>query len=338
MGPQKAPVGRLAFNVARLYGRVTKPRAPVRIATPVPFPLKTANSWLFPGAEPLLVDCGIGTSLAYQTLLDGVRATATDLTRLRLVITHGHVDHAGNAGRLKRDHGIPLVAHPGEAPFVETFRQNSEPRNDDYHAALLSNGLPAATAKAMRADSDAIDAFLDDTPIDETVLDGDTIQAGDGELAVEHVPGHTPGSVLLHVDDNVVVTGDTLLESITSNAIELRHEEHGSFHRYLQRVEDMRRYVDCQALPGHHSPFTITDDVLDRQLDRHRSRRATILDALDRPRTAWDLMGIVFPNLNEEAQWFMAMSELVGHLHALEIDGFARRVPGAGELHRYQRA
>ncbi len=308
----------------------------VRIETPVPFPLGSANAWLFPGADPLLVDCGIGTSLAYQSLLDGVKAAGVDASSMRLVVTHGHVDHAGNAARLERDFGVPLLAHPEEAPFVESFRAESKSRNDAYYDALVANGLPDEVAASMRADSDAIDRFLEDTSIDQPVVGDQRIAAGDGELSIEHVPGHTPGSILLHLDENTLLTGDTLLENITSNAIELRHEEHGNYHRYVSRVEEMRRFVDCEALPGHHPAFKITDDLLDRQLAQHRERSDKMVAALDRPRTAWDLMRVVFPGLSEDAQWFMAMSELVGHLHALEIDGRIVKVPSDDGLERYQ--
>lgn len=120
------------------------------------------------------------------------------------------------------------------------------------------------------------------------------------------------------------------MERITSNALELLDADHGAHHRYIQAVERMRRFTDCTALPGHHAPFRITDEVLDRQLGFQQERARRIRDHLHRPRTAWDLMPEVFPGLERDGQHFMAMAELVGHLHALEIEGRAKAVERDG--------
>lgn len=317
----------------------TAPKGPVRIELPVPFPLKTVNAWLFRGDRPVLVDCGVASSLSYQTLLDGLRAAGQDPTELDLYVTHGHVDHAGNARRLRDDFGVPLHAPRSESAFIETFRRDSPARNDAFADALRHHGVPEDAVHRMRADSDAIDRFLEDVPITAHVEDGARDVFGDHDVQAVHTPGHTPGSVSFPLtDDNELLSGDTLLETITSNAVELLDQDRGRYHQYVQTLEGLRRYVGVECLPGHHTPFRLTDQVLDRHLQHHADRRRRILEALDRPRTGHQLFPVVFPGLDSDAALFMGMAEVVGHLHSLEMDGLAERTTGDDGVRRYRRA
>ncbi len=292
----------------------------------MPFALKTANAWLFPGASPALVDCGLGTDDVYRNLLAQIGDANVDPSTMRLFLTHGHVDHAGNAHRLRDDFGVPLHAPRAEAPFVETFRKDADARNDAYADAMRAHGMPDDAVRAMREDSDAIDQFLQDCPIDHDVPDGDRVVLGDMEAEAVHTPGHTDGSVcFLITEDNHLISGDTLLETITSNAGELLDQDHGSFHEYVETVDGLRQFVGVDCLPGHLAPFRLTDDLIDTHLDHHESRRTKILAELDAPRSAWELFPKIFPGKNHGEHHFLGMAELVGHLHSLEIDGLVQR-------------
>lgn len=308
----------------------------MRIELPVPFPLKTVNAWLFPGDAPALLDCGIGDPRHYQSLLDSVRAAGVDLSRLTLYLTHGHVDHAGNAHRLRRDHGVPLVCPREEAPFVETFRRDEATRNDAFAHALLAHGAPAEDVARIRADSDAIDDYLEDCPIEQGLSDQARVVFGNDEVTAVRTPGHTPGSTCYLTDDNVLLSGDTLLERITSNAVELKDDDHGAYHQYVETLDSLRRFVGVECLPGHRAPFRLTDAVLDYHMHAHESRRERILGFLDAPRTAFQVFKHIFPGLNMDAGLFMGMAEVVGHLHAMELDGLVRwDATGDGGLRRF---
>lgn len=300
---------------------------PVRIELPVPFPLKTVNAWLFPGVRPVLLDCGIGGQEVYQALVHAIRGAGVDPHDLSLYLSHGHVDHAGNARRLRDDFGVPLICPREEAPFVETFRRDEGPRNDAFADALRAHGMPDDDVTRIRAQSDAIDAHLDDCPIDDDLPGGAELLFGDQTATALRTPGHTPGSTCYLLDE-AIITGDTLLERITSNAVELKDDDKGAYHRYVQTVDGLRRYVGLEALPGHHAPFRLSDDILDRQLAQHADRRRRILRALHRPKTAWQLFPEIFPGLHRDNHYFMGMAEIVGHLHSLHIDGLVEQRPG----------
>ncbi len=296
----------------------------VRIELPVPFPLRTVNAWLFPGDEPALVDCGIGDRMVYAQLVKAIREANVDPRGLKLYLSHGHVDHAGNALMLRDDFGVPLITPREEAPFVETFRRDEEVRNDAFAHALHAHGMPVDTVRRIRDQSDDIDAYLEDCPIAADLPDNTSLLFGDQKATALRTPGHTPGSTCYVLEDSIL-TGDTLLERITSNAVELKDDDKGAYHQYVQTLDGLRRYVGMHALPGHRAPFQVTDAVLDHHMDSHRQRRRRIIGLLDRPKTAWQLFPQVFPGLTQDNHYFMGMAEIVGHLHSLEIDGLVTR-------------
>jgi len=87
-------------------------------------------------------------------------------------LTHAHIDHAGGAGQLAREQGLPIIGpHPGDQFWIDGLPQQS---------AMF--GFPAAEPFAPT----------------RWLHDGDTLQLGRETLNVRHCPGHTPGHVVFH--------------------------------------------------------------------------------------------------------------------------------------------
>lgn len=325
--------GRNQIIPAHLPSRVPPP---VRIVVPLPLALKSANAWLFPGDRPALVDCGVGTPEGHAALLAGVRSANVDPSRLRLFVTHGHIDHAGNAAALHRDHGVELQAPPEEAPFVETFRRDAVRRSDAFARALARHGAPPDAVLASRERAAHMDAWMEDVPIGKPLRDGERLLLGGTDVTAHIAPGHTPGSTVFLTADNDLLSGDTLLEHITSNAIELVDRDHGRYAQYLRTLEGLRRFVGAHVLPGHHDPFRLTDALLDGHLEKHQRRNVKVLQHLDRPKTAWQLLYEVLPHLAHD-QVFLGMCEVVGHLHKLELEGKVGLQVGDDGVRRFSR-
>ena len=138
-------------------------------------------------SELALVDCG------YAGSIEGIRraiiANGREPADLRrVVITHGHPDHAGSARQLAAD-GAAILIHPADGERLRmTWR---------HVAARPSRG---GIFSAM-------------TPEPETfqpIEDGDVLPMLGGLLVI-HTPGHTPGSVCLYgARDRVLFVGDSL--------------------------------------------------------------------------------------------------------------------------------
>jgi glyoxylase-like metal-dependent hydrolase (beta-lactamase superfamily II) len=103
-----------------------------------------------------------------------------------IVHTHTHIDHVGCTSELQQSTGAAASIHEADR-FLYTLLP--------VQAALLGTGVP------RKAD------------VDDALVDGRTVRAGDLELAVLHTPGHTPGSccfVAAHGGETRVFAGDTL--------------------------------------------------------------------------------------------------------------------------------
>ena len=108
------------------------------------------------------------------------------------------IDAAAEAGRL-----IELI---GDTPVVRIVTTH---KHADHWQALAE--VQAATGAAVAAHP--IDAEEIPVTVTEPVEHGDTVRAGDVELAVIHLRGHTPGSIALRYDATAephLFTGDSL--------------------------------------------------------------------------------------------------------------------------------
>ena len=111
--------------------------------------------------------------------------TEEGITVDKLLITHGHVDHAGGAAELARILKVQI-----EGPHAED--------------AFLLEELPG---QSQRYGFSLAESFIPD----RWLKDGDSVQIGEEALAVLHTPGHTPGHVaFFDPTANLALVGDVL--------------------------------------------------------------------------------------------------------------------------------
>ncbi|MFE0703798.1 MBL fold metallo-hydrolase [Streptomyces sp. NPDC058872] len=161
-----------------------------------------------------LLDFSIGQAYLWQddgelTLIDAgwagtadgtaaaVRKAGLDPDRLRrIVLTHCHRDHVGSAQELADRYGAEIVAHRRDAPVVRGEAPVPDPDLLDWEVPLHEHGLTVPAAPPTRVDLE--------------VDGGEELDFGDGAVVV-HTPGHTPGSIALHLPRHgVLFTGDTV--------------------------------------------------------------------------------------------------------------------------------
>jgi hydroxyacylglutathione hydrolase len=208
-----------AFDTGRAlrYGEAMLP-IQVIIIPVTPFRQNTSLVWCVETMKGAFVDPG--------GEVDKLLAVAAErgVTVEKVLLTHGHLDHAGAAAEIAERLSIPI-----EGPH----------REEDF---LLSSIAEQAQRYGMTdARSCTPDRWLDD---------GDTVQVGAASFDVFHCPGHTPGHVVfVQPEARFAFVGDVLFRgSVGRTDFPRGNHEHlvSSIRDKLFPLGD-----DIKFVPGH---------------------------------------------------------------------------------------
>ena len=298
----------------------------------LPFALNHINLWLLDDGDGwAVVDCGIANDptraaweQVFSEVLDGRPIT-------RVIVTHCHPDHVGLAAWLCERWQVPLWMTVGEYGF----------------ARMMSAGLPGADGPAMiphfrrhgLSDSDKLaqlegrkqyyPTLVPKVPAQFIRLDARTpIRIGAHNWRVIIGTGHSPEHAALYGESlNVLISGDMLLPKISTNtsvfAIEPEADAVGQFLESLQQFSPLPEQT--LVLPSHGKPFLgIRQRV--RQLEAHHAARLDeVREACSIPRSAADIVPLMFKRDLDMHQLTFAMGEALAHLHRLWFAGELRR-------------
>lgn len=162
----------------------------------------------------------------------------------KIIITHGHLDHCGQAGMLAEEMGVPIEG----------------PHKDDLFWIEQLDGDGARYG--MVAKSFEPDRWLND---------GDKVTLGELTLDVIHCPGHTPGHVIFyHQPSKLAVVGDVLFQGSIGRTDFPRGNHQDLIDAITQKLWPLGD--DVTFIPGHgptsqfgHERKTnafVADDVL----------------------------------------------------------------------------
>lgn len=299
----------------------------------LPFQLNHVNVYLIEddGGWAVL-DTGIGndeTKAAWESLLAGPLA-GRRITRV--VCTHYHPDHLGLAGWLTEKFAAPLwmsrvefltslsVQNPHFAANKAFYRERGLPLDDSVrvveggHGYLrLMTGLPTRYTR---------------------LADGDTLRIGGRAFAVFTGGGHAPEQVMLYdAAGGLFLSADQVLTKISPNiSVHGMEPDADPLGEYLASLIRLSRQVSAEALvlPGHHVPFSGLHTRLAELAEHHATRCALITDACrDAPRTAAEMLPVLFKRVMDPHQTGFAFGEAVAHVNYLIGRGKLRQEQGA---------
>ncbi|WP_241759450.1 MBL fold metallo-hydrolase [Pyxidicoccus parkwayensis] len=180
--------------------------APRIIRIPI-LPMGMVNAHLVEGdAGCVLVDAGLpGSAHRVGRALEALGRTWKDLELI--VITHAHVDHAGDAAELRKRSGAPIVAHAAEREHLAGLAPMTYCPTGWFGRLFVKT--PAIHERYLRVDPDIL------------LSDGETLDLSRFGVrgAVRHTPGHTKGSISVELDSREALVGDLLASGVLLGGI-----------------------------------------------------------------------------------------------------------------------
>lgn len=274
-------------------------------------------------AEPLtLIDTGIATERAYQAVVDGLAEHGYEVSAIkRVILTHKHIDHIGNAWRIQRESGAEILIHESEVASVTDV----DPVGT-RHAELVAQRLrewhvPEADFPPVQAGSRP--TWEIESANARGVADGDQIEFDRGALEVIHTPGHTMGSICLR-DGASIFSGDHVLPNISPNVGGGDMRQSHLLRHYLQSLARTRELaVDgITVFPGHGDPFDTLADRCDELVAHHSQRlEKTYRIVADEPeQSIYDVAKRLFGEM-EQFHVVLGCAEAASHLEYLQHAG-----------------
>lgn len=146
-----------------------------------PFEQNCTLFWCENTRQAVVIDPGGDIERIQRALAD------ENLTLTKILVTHGHIDHAGGVAALAEATGVPVEGpHEEDRFWIEGMPQQSR-----------TFGFPSVRSFEPN----------------RWLKHGDKVAFGDVELDVIHCPGHTPGHVVFyHAPSRLAQVGDVLFQ------------------------------------------------------------------------------------------------------------------------------
>jgi glyoxylase-like metal-dependent hydrolase (beta-lactamase superfamily II) len=314
------------------------------ISMPLPFQLDHINLWLLEDEGAwTIVDCGIGDSKT-RALWEEIFRKVSKVNRV--ILTHYHPDHAGNAAWICERFGVEMWSTQGEYLTAHAVRTSSAGYTSDAVLSVFKkNGLDDERLRGMAAirGNNRYTALVPDFPHSyRRIIEGDTVRIGGHGWKAIIGHGHAPEHLSLYCEPlKTVIAGDMLLSTISTNVSVWSIDPEGDPLRLF--LESIARYRelpdDVLVLPSHGKPFRGAHARVEQLEKHHEARLAELMESLkEKPKSAADLLGVLFRRPLDSHQTFFAMGEAIAHLHYLFYAGRARRALGADGVMRYASA
>jgi glyoxylase-like metal-dependent hydrolase (beta-lactamase superfamily II) len=310
----------------------------------LPFALDHVNLWLFDDGDAwTLVDTGYGDG-ATRELWHGLFAGLLGGRPVRRVlVTHFHPDHFGQAGWLCARTGAELWMSrtewlTGRALALDSTAGSVAGTEVCYRRAGMPEEITARQRDRGNSYRDGVDG--EPPPVFTRLAAGDRLTLAGSAWQVLIGEGHAPEQVTLYCRErDLLLAADQILPSISPVIAAWPSQPTADpLSDFLRSLEQYRFLPEtCRVLPSHGVPFHGLRARLDALVDHHERRLEHTLDACAAPVSAAQVQQALFARPLDAHQTAFALGETLAHLNYLVGQGLVARWPGRDGVLLYRK-
>ncbi|MBT8079108.1 MAG: MBL fold metallo-hydrolase [Gammaproteobacteria bacterium] len=312
---------------------------------PLPFMLSHINLWLL--EEPrcwTLVDTGVHYPVAEEVWEKTFSGVMNNKPAGRVIVTHLHPDHVGCAGWLTRRFDVELWMSRAEyllarVLVADTGKPAPEAGVRFYRAAGFSQESIDNYKKLFGMFGKGVSEIPESY---RRLYDGDCFDVGGSTWEVIEGRGHSPEhACLLNAEKNLLISGDQLLPTISSNvSVHPTEPAANPLRDWIESLQRLQERVpgDVLVLPAHGRPFFGAHQRAAALIDEHNEGLDALLELCREPKRAVDVFGALFRSEVTERILIMATGEAIAHLNYLLAENCLSVTTDDDGVNWYQRS
>lgn len=192
--------------------------------------------------ECVIIDCGAYEESEFKEITDYI--SENGLKPVKLIATHGHIDHNFGNDMVQKEYGLKLEIHEKDKFLIDSMRQQAQ---------MIFGNIGNIS--------------IPESSIGKCFTEGDKIVFGNHVFDIIETPGHSPGGVFFYCkDEKVAFSGDTLFRGSIGRTDFIK----GSMFQIIQSLRMICQLDDdIKIYPGHGDATSIgyecmTNMYLDR--------------------------------------------------------------------------
>jgi glyoxylase-like metal-dependent hydrolase (beta-lactamase superfamily II) len=291
--------------------------------------LRAVNVYVIVGESSVsLIDSGAATAQSWKQLGHALSTIGVELGDIdRVLATHIHYDHYGQATRLRHSAGAFVFLGAGERASLERIVYNRESLRPGMEKNLREHGAADLLGVMKQL---TIGAASEGFEVPDEYLGERVVNLGGRSVEAIHTPGHTSGHMNFYDRANgLLFTGDHVLPHITPS---IGHELEGSdlpLQDFLDSLARVRNLPTEKVLPAHGPVFEDLPGRVDELLRHHEHRLAAALEIVGvgemtsydvSKELPWTRREVRFSTL-DTLNRYLAVGETAAHLDLLVSRG-----------------